>query len=166
MFCTKFSTHSKTSYTPCIISLDSNVDEFGHKVLTYFADAEGSPIGDSSSMDATKESLNYWIRELFIVIVDLGTTSSQPTHFSSVFRDENSYGFVSLSLSQLRDIVNTLTLSSKASEGQRLHLTIGVPLSICQESWLSKNSWRMLKKGDVPPNSLPASFADHPVLAL
>lgn len=111
------------------------VDDPGHEVLTYFADAEAEVLHLDDNHDVEdEENLDTWLYELFEVI-DSSTTPSGHT------MGQNSFEFVPFSIPELQDILYTMKLFSNVSGGQHILLDNGAPRSMCSEEWLARANW-------------------------
>lgn len=143
---------------------DQEIDDSAHEVLTYFADAEEQLFHVGEQHEEADDALDVLIADMFTVIDKVGLSLSAPPFSNNI--DQNSYGFIPLSIPELKYILDTLTLFSSASADQHLLLDTGAPRSIGSKEWLQKAHWIPLKKIELPNNTPPFRFAGHLVCAL
>lgn len=139
-------------------------DDSDHEVLAYFADANKKPLRIDEQHDEADETLDVWIADM-LSRLDKSDLSSPALPLSSTI-DYTLYGSIPLSIPDLKDNVDTLTLFSTASADQHLPLDTGAPRSICSDEWLQKANWTPLKMFKLPTSKLPFRFPGHSVSAL
>lgn len=80
--------------------------------------------------------------------------------------DQNSNGLITLSILELKHILDTLTLFSSSSADQLLLLDTKALQLIYSTGWMEKASWVPLKMIEIPTRTLPFRFARHVVCTL
>lgn len=149
------------------LSNDANeVDDPGHDVLHYFADAEEQLFSQDDTNNDADNDLDAWLAEFFEVYDRSDSPLSSTANSSLTCSHVSTGSVVPLSLPQLKDIMDTLTLYSNSTSTQYILLDTGAPRSFCSENWLKQASWAPLQKVDLPLNTPPFRFAGHPVRTL
>lgn len=105
-------------------------------MVTYFADAEEELFHVNEQPDKTDDPLDARIANVFAVLNNFNSSSPASPLLNIV--NQNSYGFIPVSIFELKGILDTMTLFSNASADQHVVLDTGAPHSICSKYWLQK----------------------------
>lgn len=144
----------------------NDVDDEGYEVLEYFHAAYNQMIDTANDRDDDDEAMDAWMADLFAVLDNIEASTGSAPHSVGPSMSDNSYGFVPMSLPELKGIMETLTLYSSTSADQHILLDTGAPRSICSVDWLEKANWAPLQTVALPANTPPFRFAGHPIRAM
>lgn len=152
---------------------ENDLKDDGDEVSAYSAGAENQFLADEENWTGEfKPTIKSRVPKMFAV---LDHTGSQPSITSALlmynggstpFYNDTSLDFVPISLTQRRDIKDTLIMSFNSFPNQHLLIDPGAPRLICSEEWQKTSPLIPLKTIETAIHTPMFHFARHSVCAL